>query len=355
MANVDPNTGQPDVSANSTPRPSFGVPASPRNSGPAGPTFDTVNADYLKYLGRGLTQPEYDQYYSGFGGYNPSSIANSAEGLARANKNVPGSPGYDPATAVAPANETGQNPKPAPTTTGAPPPSSSAPPPPPPTTINPNGTFTDPATSGYEGLINALTQKLSTPYQAPDYQSMIDSMNSYIKSLQGPAYTPAQQDVRQTQALDPQERNHQAARRQVIERMGAQGIPPSSGIVEKALENVDNQYATIRANTQSSLATNDMNVSRQNQQQAAALYPAMVGLENQQYQGNLNNQMQGVNLAGIIPNMNWNRLIQANGLMGQSNPLGALQLQSLFQNNGYNQSSQFSSGLMQLLMSLMGG
>lgn len=75
----------------------------------AAPTFDQVNADYKKYLQRDLTQAEYTKYYAPLTDYNPGMVANSQEALAIANKQVPGTPGYDPRGGqVASGNLTGQ-------------------------------------------------------------------------------------------------------------------------------------------------------------------------------------------------------------------------------------------------------
>lgn len=93
----------------------------------AAPSFDQVNGDYQKWLGRPLSQSEYDQYWATAGDYNEGMVANSAEGLARTNQNVPGTGQYTPDVPIAPGNETGQGgPKPTTDTIVTPPP----PPPP---------------------------------------------------------------------------------------------------------------------------------------------------------------------------------------------------------------------------------
>lgn len=74
----------------------------------ANPTYDQVNGDYQKYLGRNASQDEFNNYWVNVPDYNSSYIANSPEGLAWTNKQVPGTPGYDPGAGVFTGNDTGQ-------------------------------------------------------------------------------------------------------------------------------------------------------------------------------------------------------------------------------------------------------
>lgn len=216
-------------------------------------------------------------------------------------------------------------------------------------------TFTDPATKNYENLINSLTNRLNAGYTPPDYGPTVDYMRKYFEQLQGPAYTPAQLDVMQTQALDPLERQRQAARQQVIQRLASHGIAPSSGIVEKALQDVDNQYNTIRAQTQSHFATNAIDTQKRQLAQAAGVGQGLTGMEQGQYDTETNRLLQGVQLAGIMPQLSWNRLLQANGVTGGTNPISLLGLSNDFQTQGYNQSNAYLQYLMQALMGAFGG
>ncbi len=209
--------------------------------------------------------------------------------------------------------------------------------------------FSDPATQQYESLINSLIGRLNTPYQAPHFQQSIDQLNTYLQQLNGPAYTPQQQDILQTQALDPIERQRQQQKQQALTRLGTRGIGPSSGIAESALQGVDNSFNTIDANTRAGLATNQIGVQRQNAAQAAQLAPQIAALEAGQYGSQTNNMLQGVNLASIIPQTAWSRLTGANSLIQPLNPATLLNQQLPYQQQGYNQSADYMSQLMQIL------
>lgn len=214
--------------------------------------------------------------------------------------------------------------------------------------------FSDPATKNYEQLLNALTARLQTPYQAQDLNPALDYMRSYFQQLQGPAYTPAQMDLQQTQALDPLNRQREAAKQRVIQRLSARGISQSSGIFEKALQDVDHQFDQLQTQTQAGFANNAIGLQKQQQAQAAQLGPLIAALEQQAFANNENRALQGVNLAGIVPNLAWSRLIGANNTIQPLNPASLFGLQNNFQQQGYAQGSQFTNGLFQLLSSIFG-
>lgn len=79
----DPNLGyDPDQYGYGSAYGDWSNPA-PGTSGAAnGPTFEQVSADYQNFLGRPLTQAEYQTHWANATNYNASQIANSQEGLA---------------------------------------------------------------------------------------------------------------------------------------------------------------------------------------------------------------------------------------------------------------------------------
>jgi hypothetical protein len=206
--------------------------------------------------------------------------------------------------------------------------------------MGPNGPYWDPSDTGADqakegdaaptaptGTTTAATAA-ATPYPGtsvfddPATKHFETLLNQRIQELLGPAYTPAQMDLQQTQALDPMEREHQAARQQVIQRLAAHGIPPSSGIVERALEDVDRSFQQLRTKTQAGFATKAIERTDANRNQA-------------------------VGLASTIPNLAWSRLHDAG-----TNPLNSPQLLALlnaFQQSGYANSDAFMKTVMEIL------
>lgn len=215
--------------------------------------------------------------------------------------------------------------------------------------------FDDPATKQWEALLNQRVQQLQTPYQNPGFQPAIDQLNQYLARLNGPAYTPQEMDLIQTQAIDPIEQQRQAAKQQVITRMAAHGISASSGILEKALQDVDRQFDALHTKTKAGFAVNATQLDRENAQLASQLAPQIANMYQSQFNAQDLRNQQAVNLAGQIPETAWGRLTGANQLIQPTSPLAALQGLQNFQTQGYNQGADFSNGLMQLLALLFGG
>ena len=218
----------------------------------------------------------------------------------------------------------------------------------------PGGTFSDPASASMEALINQRTQALNTPYQNPDFQPAIDQLRRYLTQLNGPAYTPQQADLQQTQALDPLERQRQAAKQQIVERLAARGMGAGSGLLERALEDVDRQFNQMRTTVQSGFANRAVDLQRQNQMTAAQLAPQIASLQQQQFGGNEARQMSAVQLSQIVPQIAWQRLMGAQQGAGLD-PASLMSLAQAIQSAGAGQNAAYMQGLMPLLQVILGG
>jgi len=181
--------------------------------------------------------------------------------------------------------------------------------------------------------------RLQQPVQNPDFQPMVDYLRKYFQQLQGPAYTPAQMELMQTQSLQPLEEQRAAARQQVIQRLAAKGINPGSGVVEKALQEVDHSFNQQRTQTQAGFATNAINLDRQNAASAAAVGQNLAGIQNQQQQLNEGRGLQAVNLLAALPQLDNQTQALAQSWLGQYNPMAGMGygLQAQQQNNQNSQ------------------
>lgn len=214
--------------------------------------------------------------------------------------------------------------------------------------------FSDPATAQFEQLLNGLITRFQTPQTPPHYQQTIDQLNNYLTQLNGPVYTPAQMELLQTQSLDPLQQQHDAAKEQLIQRLGSRGISPGSGIAEKAMEDLDRQFQQARTQTQAGFATNAVGLQRQNQATAASLAPQISALEQAQTGWQDQRSLQAETLAALIPQMAQQRLTAANQSISPINASSLLQLQNQFQQQGYGQGANYGSAIMQLLAQLFG-
>lgn len=143
----------------------------------------------------------------------------------------------------------------------------------------PSNQYSDAYTALLEQLMKArmssLQQPVNDPYRAAYMQAMqqradalgqgnaqLDQLTGYLQKrytdLQGPGYTGAENEVIRTGALDPIERDRQAARQQVITRLAQRNIRPGSGVYEAALQEVDKQFNAMRGTTQTQLGANEL-------------------------------------------------------------------------------------------------
>lgn len=222
------------------------------------------------------------------------------------------------------------------------------------------GIFTDPATARWEQGVNYGAARLLTPQNNPDFQPYIDYMRNYFKQLQQPGYTPAQQDLIQTQALDPLERSKQQAIQDVRQRMAGKGV--EGGLVERAVQDVERQFQQQRTTSQSNFATQQINMEQQRAQQAAQVAAATSQAQQAMATNDENRMLQALTLMFSIPQYADQRLSLAQGTLQQNNPSSLLALMNQInsQNAGNNQNqnaqnNQNMSQLMQLLAGLFGG
>lgn len=243
---------------------------------------------------------------------------------------------------------------------GAPPPTFNQPPSAPAVGGNPN-VFSDPATQEWEKALRAMVDRLNQPTtkQLPDYQPLVDYMRTYIDQLKQPGHTPEQQDLIQTQALDPMERQRQAAHQQVIQRLAARGIAPSSGVVEKALQDVDRQFEQLRTKTQSDFALNEIDLNRSNKDRALAVGGQLAGLEAGMASGDEQRANQAVSMLFQLPQFANQRLqlaLQTLG-SGQVNP-ALFNSMNMFQQQGaanQQQDQNYYANIAALIAQLFGG
>lgn len=214
-----------------------------------------------------------------------------------------------------------------------------------------NNYFDTDSARRYTGTIDSQADRLLQPVNNPDFGPMTDYLRKYFQQLQGPAYTPAQMELMQTQALDPMEQQRTAAKQQVMRRLAAQGITPSSGILERAMQDVDRSFNQMRTRTQAGFATQAIGQGQQNAALAAQVGQTLSGLQNQQQGLNESRGLQAVQLLGLIPQLEDQRLMNAASFLQSNSPFGynpfaASQSQMAMQNQN---SQAWQQGLWNLL------
>lgn len=230
-----------------------------------------------------------------------------------------------------------------------------------PTPAQSNGqVFTDPGAQRWESSVNSAASRLQQPQPNPDFQPYVDYMRKYFAQLQQPGYTPAQQDLMQTQALDPLERQRTAAKQQVTQRFAGQGV--QGGLVERALQDVDRQFNEMRTKSQSGFAINQIGQDQARQQQAAQVGSALSQAQQAAATNDEGRMMQALSLLFQIPQYADTRMMNANQVLQPLNPtsllnsLGSINASNQGQNNQTRQQDLFFwSQLGQLLAQSFGG
>lgn len=220
------------------------------------------------------------------------------------------------------------------------------------------GVFSDPATKEWEDLLRTLVGRLKTPQQNPDFAPMIDYLRQYFQQLQGPAYTPAQMELQQTQTLDPLERQRTAAQQQLIEHASARGLTPESGIIQKQLEDLNRSFDQSRTTTQAGFANQAIQQDQQNHLQAANVAQTISSLQNQNNSTDEQRLMQAVNSLFQIPQLADTRLGLANqtlnaGSMNPSNIINQLLGAQQTAQNQTNYDANFWAQLFQNVLPLL--
>jgi hypothetical protein len=182
--------------------------------------------------------------------------------------------------------------------------------------------FSDPITSFIEQFAQQRAQALENPAVGSGQQLLEQALKDISAQFQKGGYTNAEQEVFQTQALDPLEQLRQARKRQVIEDLSRRGIDPKSGVAIQMIQDVDRQFDGQRAMTQRSIASQGAQETQQRMMQALQMLGTLSGTENSrmneafQYRSvPLNLADRSFNQASQLYNMAGNPMQMVNPLM----------------------------------------
>lgn len=109
-----------------------------------------------------------------------------------------------------------------------------------------------------DALKAAIAQRQSSlgtgPAPNPELQKVLEYASQRMAQLQEPPFSPIQEKTQEVQAFDQLERDKQAARQQIMERLGARGIGAGSGILEAAIQQSDRAFDQMRQQRTTDLA-----------------------------------------------------------------------------------------------------
>lgn len=141
--------------------------------------------------------------------------------------------------------------------------------------------FDDPISSWLEQFAQTRAQQRENPPGGSGQAMLEAALKDISKQFMGGGFTPGEQEVFQTQALDPIEKLRQARRQQVMQQLSQRGITPNSGVAIQMLQDVDRQFDGLRTQQQRSIAAQGAQESQARMLQAVQLLSGLAGTENQ--------------------------------------------------------------------------
>jgi hypothetical protein len=180
----------------------------------------------------------------------------------------------------------------------------------------PGGQFDDPYTSLFENVAKTYLDRLTGPN--PEFQRLMDFIGSQFNELStSQGYSPEEQAVLRTQALEPLERDRAAGQQRVLQRTAARGFLPSSGLTELDAREVDRDADTRRTVAQRDLAINAINKRQTDRNNALSLAQLGLNIPNQQGQ-------QAMNVANSLYQLPRNSLMDSLAVLNASSPQSAI-------------------------------
>lgn len=139
-----------------------------------------------------------------------------------------------------------------------------------------NAPIDDPTQTQAAGAIQNQISHLSTPLTTPDQtQTFQQVMADVIAKLQGPTFSDPELDAMRTRAFDALNRQEQAEIANTTRTLADHGVPPSSGLVQHAIQKVRDKFSELKALQQQQL--NQYAIDVAGQRRAQLLQTAQTG------------------------------------------------------------------------------
>lgn len=116
--------------------------------------------------------------------------------------------------------------------------------------------------------IKARMGELGAPSEQPaETQQYLQLLKDQMAKLQGDPFSDEQLGNMRTRAFDGINRQEQSEIENTVRQMGERGIPPTSGLVERAVQQVRQKYTTAKAQQQQELNQYEINAIEQRRSQ----------------------------------------------------------------------------------------
>lgn len=184
--------------------------------------------------------------------------------------------------------------------------------------VNVPGQFTDPIASYLEQFAQTRAQDLENPPFGSGQNLYEDALRAIAGQYAAGGYTTAQQELLNTQAIEPIEMLRQERRKQVQQQLSQRGIDPNSGVGRQMLQDVDRQFDQAIIAQRRLLANQATTEQQSRQMQSVNLLNNLAGTERGRLDSAYNYRTVPLNLADRA-------FSQASGLYNQTgNPLSVV-------------------------------
>jgi hypothetical protein len=175
--------------------------------------------------------------------------------------------------------------------------------------------FTDAATIDWENALRDFVTRLRQPIVNPDLDPLVSFMRGEFQRLQGPAYTPEELDLMQTQVFDPLTAQRDVERQNILNWASSHGMGPNDGPTQQLLSDLNRQYSQVRTKGSADVAMKAIDQGRQNRQQALQVGSALTALHDQIFNREEDRITQAIGLLQQIPALADSRLALANSVL----------------------------------------
>lgn len=141
--------------------------------------------------------------------------------------------------------------------------------------------FSDPLSKQVEQSAMQQAQRLEAPPADSGQFALEQALKSIAAQFQQGGYTTAEQEIYQTQAIDPLERLRTTRRQQVMLELSKRGIDPKSGVGMSMLADVDRQFDQQRTVLQRDVAGKAADERTSRMLKAVELLSGLAGTQDQ--------------------------------------------------------------------------
>ena len=210
----------------------------------------------------------------------------------------------------------------------------------------------DPFRDQYASLLQGRTDSLNANEGA--VKQLLDYLQGRFTELQTPGRTGAEQEVINTQAIEPLQLERAAAKRKMVEQLAARNIPPESGIFQEALLSIDRAFDGALAQTRSGLTADELARREARLQEAGQVGASLVDIPDARSREALGTaeqlstlsssvrgeeearRNQALSLVGFLANLGPERMQQAMSALGITGATPTSSLDSLLKIAGLN-------------------